>query len=124
MPDAPTVQVTHSSEAERLDLGFVGAGVPNDGDAVEGKLVVLSSSLPARTDGPPQPVHGDMAKLYHVLEGALRITMGDETFDIAAGAAFTVPAGAAHAYGNPFDEAAAFMTVMSDDQALSVLAGA
>jgi quercetin dioxygenase-like cupin family protein len=113
MPDAPTVQVTRPSEAERP--GFDEAGVFGDGEAMEGKLVVLSNRLESGTDGPQQHVHADMAKVFHVIEGTLRISMAEETFNVGAGDVLSVPAGMPHTYGNPFDEAAAFMTVMSDD---------
>lgn len=99
MTDAPGVFVTD----------------PNDDDDAAGPLAVLSGRLAPGTDMPHEREHASVDKLFRVIEGAMRVRIGDQTIDVAEGGAASVPAGTPHAYGNPFDQPVAFVTIMADD---------
>ncbi len=51
-------------------------------------------------DGTPPHIHHNEDETFHVLEGALRIWCGDETFIAAAGATAVLPRGIPHRFLN------------------------
>ena len=83
------------------------------------KLVLVEWTIQGRSlDGPewmaPLHVHHDDDEAWYVLEGRLRVRVGDEDHDVAAGGAVIGPRGMPHTFGNPDPEPARYLVVMSD----------
>lgn len=57
--------------------------------------------------------HADADKVYVVLDGACRFTVGGETADHAAGAAVFAPAGSSHGVQNPGPGRARLLVMMA-----------
>lgn len=68
--------------------------------------------------GPPRyiaPVHlhHNDDEAWYVLEGVLRVKMGDEEVELRAGSGVLVPHGTAHTYWNPTSERVRYLLVMT-----------
>lgn len=61
----------------------------------------------------PLHVHHDDDEAWYVLEGKLRVRVGDEDFDVPAGAAVIGPHGVPHTFWNPDPVPARYVIVMS-----------
>src|SRR4051812_5957358 len=60
--------------------------------------------------GPPAHVHDAMVDTFFVLEGELALTVGDETIAAPAGTYVLVPPRVVHAFSNPADAPARFLS--------------
>jgi quercetin dioxygenase-like cupin family protein len=58
----------------------------------------LIESLAAEGDSPPLHVHAAEDELFHVLEGELRLRVGDDDLRVGAGESALAPAGVPHTY--------------------------
>lgn len=58
----------------------------------------LIESLAPRGDSPPLHVHAAEDELFHVLEGELRLRVGDDELHLAAGETALAPQGVPHTY--------------------------
>jgi mannose-6-phosphate isomerase-like protein (cupin superfamily) len=58
-------------------------------------------------------IHHHEGEHFLVLEGTVRLVVGDKTFDVPAGQTITVPRGIPHAWSNESDEPLRFVTVFS-----------
>ena len=88
--DEGTVYETGSTE--RFTLKITNADTNNAidyGEAVIGHLV-----------GPPLHIHRDQDELFHVLEGELRVQIGEETVDLGPGDVAFAPRGIPHTFVN------------------------
>jgi mannose-6-phosphate isomerase-like protein (cupin superfamily) len=61
----------------------------------------------------PLHVHHDDDEAWYVLEGALRVRVGDEDVLVAAGGAVLVPRGTPHTYWNPESPPTRYVLVMT-----------
>jgi mannose-6-phosphate isomerase-like protein (cupin superfamily) len=57
--------------------------------------------------------HGGSDKIYHVLSGRGRISVGDDTRTVGPGTAVLAPAGAAHSVHNPGPERLLLLVIMA-----------
>lgn len=71
-----------------------------------GRVFEVDALLPPGLSGPPRHRHRLQTETFTVLEGRLRVRVGDEVRVLAAGESATVPPTVTHAFGNPFDEPA------------------
>ncbi len=69
---------------------------------------------PPRLIAPPHLHHND-DEAWYVLEGALSIRMGDEIFEVSAGAGVMVPRGTVHTYWNPGPGPARYLLFMTPE---------
>jgi mannose-6-phosphate isomerase-like protein (cupin superfamily) len=51
--------------------------------------------------GPPPHVHERVHDMFYVLDGTLRMRLGDETTELPAGSFVCVPPGVVHTFSNP-----------------------
>ena len=65
----------------------------------DGMLTLFEAIVPPG-GGPPPHIHHRELEYYYVLEGALEIMDGDETFTAPAGTFVTIPKGALHRFKN------------------------
>lgn len=83
------------------------------------KLVLVEWTTPGTTsDDPawmaPLHVHHDDDEAWYVLEGQLRVRVGQEDHDVPAGGAVIGPHGVPHTFCNPGSAPARYLVVMSD----------
>jgi quercetin dioxygenase-like cupin family protein len=67
--------------------------------------ISLIESHAARGDSPPLHVHEGEDEAFHVLEGELRLRVGDEDLRVGAGEAALAPRGVPHTYRVESEEA-------------------
>src|SRR5947209_2606938 len=67
---------------------------------------------PPRLTAPPHVHHGD-DEAWYVLEGALRVRVGDEEVEARAGSGVFVPRGTPHTYWNPGPGPVRYLLVMT-----------
>jgi quercetin dioxygenase-like cupin family protein len=79
------------------------------------RLGVGEITIPARTDGPPQHRHSRHDEGFYVVSGTARFTVGDATYDAAAGTLVMIPPGAPHTFANPGDEPAVLLNTFTPD---------
>jgi quercetin dioxygenase-like cupin family protein len=65
-------------------------------DSPDGLSVI--DSLAVEGDSPPLHVHSTEDELFHVLEGELRMRLGDDDFRLGPGGIALAPKGVAHTY--------------------------
>ena len=78
-------------------------------------FVVVEWSDPGGTEWEwisPLHVHHEDDEAWVVLEGRLRLRLGENVRDVAAGEGVLAPKGVPHQYGNPFPEPARYLLVM------------
>jgi mannose-6-phosphate isomerase-like protein (cupin superfamily) len=83
------------------------------------KLVLVEWTLGGASSDDPQwmaplHIHNDDDEAWYVLEGRLRVRVGDEDHDVPAGGAVLGPRGVPHTFCNPGPEPARIIVVMSD----------
>lgn len=61
----------------------------------------------------PRHVHHSDDEAWYVLEGALRVLVGDEVVEARAGSGVFVPRGTPHTYWNPSPEPLRYLLVMT-----------
>jgi len=69
------------------------------GETSDGMLTLFEAIIPPG-GGPPPHIHHREIEYYYVLEGALEIMDGGETFTAPAGTFVTIPKGALHRFKN------------------------
>lgn len=89
----------HLPTGEVIDI--VRSGADNGGTVFE-----IESVLPARAGGPPAHRHRRETETFHVVEGVLRVRLGDEFRLLQAGESVEVPPWTLHAFANPADDPA------------------
>jgi len=60
----------------------------------------------------PKHLHPDIEHEQYILSGKMKITLGDEVYEVKEGDAVLIPAGVPHAYANPYDEPVEFICVI------------
>jgi mannose-6-phosphate isomerase-like protein (cupin superfamily) len=83
-----------------------------------GDFVIAEWQDEGAPPGPPRWVaplhlHRNDDEAWYVLEGTLRVKMGDEEVELRAGAGVLVPRGTPHTYWNPGSERVRYLLVMT-----------
>lgn len=87
-----------------LRMGFLVRGADSDEN-----LLVFHYEAPGGLAGPPRHVHDGIDEAFYVLEGTLRVAVGDDRHDLDAGALAWVPGGTSHGFANPTDSPTRFL---------------
>ncbi len=82
------------------------------GHQTRGMLTVLEST-PAPGEGPPLHLHVNEDEVVYVLEGTLRLRLGDETELAAAGTFAYIPRGLPHTWQNVGEAPARFLAIFT-----------
>lgn len=94
MLDERSREIANPHSGERIIIRTSGA-------QTDGRLLVFDVSLPPGGHVPTGHVHRHQVERFTVLRGRLRFRMGWRTVVVHVGQSVTVPAGAAHWFGNP-----------------------
>jgi len=62
----------------------------------------------------PRHIHHDDDEAWYVLEGRLRVRLGNEDHDVPAGGAVVGPRGVPHTFCNPDPDPVRYLIIMSD----------
>ena len=84
----------------------------------ENDFVVAEWRDPGTPAGPPRLIaplhlHRKDDEAWYILEGTLRVRLGNEEVEARAGSGVLVPRGTPHTYWNPSSEPARYLLVMS-----------
>ena len=109
------VKVTHPDGGDVIQLGPVRVRILEDGSTTDHRLGMGEITLPPRTEGPPQHRHARHDEGFYVVSGAVRFTVGDESYTASAGTLVMIPPGAPHTFANPGDEAAVLLNTFTPD---------
>lgn len=60
----------------------------------------------------PKHLHHTIEHEEYILKGRVKVTLGDNVYEVKEGDAVFVPAGVPHAYSNPYDEDVEFICVI------------
>ncbi len=95
--------VADPDDAELTHLAVVGDTytILLSGEDTDGRYALIDMVIPA--GGGPPPHRHDFEEMFHVLEGAARFTVRDQTAELATGETVNVPANVPHAFANPTD---------------------
>jgi quercetin dioxygenase-like cupin family protein len=80
-----------------------------------GTMGMFELTVPPGSNVPPPHSHANNEEIVHVLEGALRYSVGSQTRDVQPGESMHTPKGVVHAFSNPFSVTARALIVLSPD---------
>jgi quercetin dioxygenase-like cupin family protein len=101
-------------EAKTITLGKLEIRYLIDGSQT-GTMGMFELTVPPASNVPPPHSHSKNEEIVHVLEGALRYSVGGETRDLQPGETMHTPKGVVHAFSNPFAVPARALIVLSPD---------
>jgi mannose-6-phosphate isomerase-like protein (cupin superfamily) len=101
---------------EVIQLGPVQLRILEDGRTTGHRLGLAEIRIAPHADGPPQHRHGQHDEGFYVVSGTARFTVGDTTYDAAAGTLVMVPPGAPHTFANPGHEPAVLLNTFTPDR--------
>jgi mannose-6-phosphate isomerase-like protein (cupin superfamily) len=78
-----------------------------------GAFSISEATFPAGMNGPPPHAHRYTTDTFYVLQGTLRVTVGDQEIDASAGSYILVPPGVVHTFANITDEPVRFLNINS-----------
>jgi len=86
-----------------------------DGGTTAHRLGAAEIVIAPHTEGPPQHRHGEHDEGFYVVSGTARFTVGDTSYDAAAGTLVMVPPGAPHTFANPGEEPVVLLSTFTPD---------
>jgi mannose-6-phosphate isomerase-like protein (cupin superfamily) len=109
------VAITPPDGGDAIQLGPVVMRILEDGGTTDHRLGIGEITLPPHTDGPPQHRHARHDEGFYVVSGTATFTVGDSSYEAAAGTLVMVPPGAPHTFANPSDQPAVLLNTFSPD---------
>ena len=109
------VSVVASDGGEAIQLGPIQMRILEDGRTTGHRLGVGEITIPPGTTGPPQHRHAEHDEGFYVVSGTARFTVGDTTYDAAAGTLVMVPPGAPHTFANPGEVPVVLLNTFTPD---------
>jgi mannose-6-phosphate isomerase-like protein (cupin superfamily) len=105
--------VQGDGQGRRIDLPNWSMLVKVTADDTLGRLTVLEGRMGAREPGPVPHVHEGHDETFVLLEGRLRFRIGDGFHTAVAGETMFASRRLAHGFGNPFDEPARYVAILT-----------
>jgi len=109
------VVITGTDDGEHIQIGPIRMRILEDGSTTGHRLGIGEIFLPPHTDGPPQHRHARHDEGFYVVSGAAIFTVGEVTYEAAAGTLVMVPPGAPHTFANPFDKPTVLLNTFTPD---------
>ena len=103
--------LTRAAEAETLGAEPNQTWLLAEADATGGAMNAVRTTLGRGVDGPPPHYHRESSELFFMLDGALRVLVGEEIVAIQAGDFLLVPPNTTHAWGTPDDDGADILII-------------
>jgi mannose-6-phosphate isomerase-like protein (cupin superfamily) len=98
-------------QGERIEAGAITTTMKATADTTGGAFSMSEGTIPAGTSGPPPHAHRQTTDTYYVLEGTLRVTIGDRELDAPVGSYILVPPGVVHTFANTSAEPARILNI-------------
>jgi quercetin dioxygenase-like cupin family protein len=86
-----------------------------DGRTTEHRLGLGEITLAPHAEGPPQHRHARHDEGFYVVSGHARFTVGERSYEAAAGTLVMIPPGAPHTFANPSDQATVLLNTFTPD---------
>jgi quercetin dioxygenase-like cupin family protein len=102
-------------DGETILLGTTQLRILEDGSTTGHRLGLGETTLAPHTDGPPQHRHAQHDEGFYVISGTVRFTVGQKTYDAAAGTLVMIPPGAPHTFANLSDQPAVMLNTFTPD---------
>ncbi len=109
------VSVVGPAGGEAIQLGPIQMRILEDGRTTEHRLGLGEITLAPHTDGPPQHRHARHDEGFYVVSGQARFTVGDKSYEAAAGTLVMIPPGAPHTFANPSDQTTVLLNTFTPD---------
>jgi len=109
------VSVVAPDGGEAIQLGPIRMRIIEDGRTTGHRLGVGEITIPPGTTGPPQHRHAEHDEGFYVVSGTARFTVGDTSYDAAAGTLVMVPPGAPHTFANPGEVPVVLLNTFTPD---------
>ena len=87
-------------EGERIAVGASTTVMKATAATTGGAFSLAEATFPPGMAGPPPHAHHHTTDTFYVLEGTLRVTLGERTLDAPAGSYILVPPGVVHTFAN------------------------
>jgi mannose-6-phosphate isomerase-like protein (cupin superfamily) len=98
--------VIRPGEGEVLNVGPSSIALKATGANTAGTMFLSDTTVAPGFPGPPPHVHDQLHDMFFVLEGSIKMRLGDEELDVGPGTFVCVPPGVVHTFSNPGDEPA------------------
>lgn len=98
-------------EGERIAVGTTTIEMKATGEMTGGAFSISETTIPPGTAGPPPHLHEQLTDTFYVLEGSLRVQVGEREMTAPAGSFVLVPPGVAHTFANDGDTPARFLNI-------------
>lgn len=108
-----TVVLSPAGEGEALLAAGVRMTIKLPSAASGDRFAITEYDLPAGFPGPPPHVHTTYEHAWYVLEGRVRVLMGERSEYLPTGSFVYVPAGTPHTFGNDSGEPARLLAIDS-----------
>jgi quercetin dioxygenase-like cupin family protein len=102
-------------EPDVITIGELEIRYLMDGAVSGAATGMFELTVPPGARVPPAHSHTDNEEIIYGLEGALRVSVGDEVRDIRPGEQSYTPRGVAHAFSNPHDRVARALVILTPD---------
>ena len=109
------ISVVGLADGEPVLSGPVSVRIIEDGSTTSHRLGMAEIVLAPHADGPPQHRHAQHDEGFYVVSGTARFTVGDTSYDAAAGTLVMVPPGAPHTFANPGEEPVVLLNTFTPD---------
>ena len=109
------VSVIGPADGEVIHLGPAQMRILEDGRTTGHRLGAGEITLAPHTGGPPQHRHAAHDEGFYVVSGTARFTVGETTYDAAAGTFVMIPPGAPHTFANPVGETVVLLNTFTPD---------
>jgi mannose-6-phosphate isomerase-like protein (cupin superfamily) len=109
------VSVIGPADGEVIHLGPDQMRILEDGRTTGHRLGAGEITLAPHTGGPPQHRHAAHDEGFYVVSGTARFTVGETTYDAAAGTFVMIPPGAPHTFANPGGETVVLLNTFTPD---------
>ena len=109
------VSVVGPADGEVIQLGPAQMRILEDGSTTGHRLGMGEITLAPHTDGPPQHRHAAHDEGFYVVSGTARFTVGEQTYDAAAGTLVMIPPGAPHTFANPGGQPTVLLNTFTPD---------
>jgi mannose-6-phosphate isomerase-like protein (cupin superfamily) len=101
--------VIRPGDGEVLTMGPSSIALKATGANTRETMFLSESTVAPGFPGPPPHVHDRLHDMFFVLDGTLKMRVGDEELDIGPGTFVCVPPGVVHTFSNPSDQPARFL---------------
>jgi len=109
------VSVVGPADGEVIQLGPTQMRILEDGRTTGHRLGLGEITLAPHTEGPPQHRHSAHDEGFYVVSGRAQFTVGETTYEAAAGTFVMIPPGAPHTFANPTDQTTVLLNTFTPD---------